>query len=360
MRKQYSIFALLLLILGATLPLHAQTFNVNLIVNGGFEAGFVRQAGCGDVGLGWQCFTNGGRATYGFYDEQWPPVVAEGAHGQLIEVNNKNIIPADNDRYAGLQQTVRVAKNANYTLSLQGMIRSNRPGPGDEPGRYRVQVGWTYGMTNTWEAVNNWLDVGWNNYYDRLAPGKISRFRTTFAAPDEQITIFVRVWKKWGVAGEELDVNLDNISLVGAPAPPPTPVPTRLAGIGWPRAYGTHFSFAYPGSWTPTQNAPGDPSLFETWQLGIPGQPREQLIGFFSTAYADIKPTDAVLTTAITIGGRNGTKWVRQGPDYVRYEYCTTGYADVASSFCAWVIVPVNNPMLELQMDRMINSVVFY
>ena len=31
---------------------------------------------------------------------------------------------------------------------------------------------------------------------------------------------------------------------VRAPAPPPIPTPTRLVGIGWPRAYGTHFSFA--------------------------------------------------------------------------------------------------------------------
>src|SRR5690348_16162294 len=111
MRKRYSILALFLLIAASVLPLHAQTLYVNLIVNGGFEGGFVRQPGCGDVGQGWQCFTNGGRATYGFYDEQWPPVVPEGAHDQLIEINNKNIIPADNDRYAGIQQTLRVAKN---------------------------------------------------------------------------------------------------------------------------------------------------------------------------------------------------------------------------------------------------------
>src|SRR5690606_32481377 len=31
----------------------------------------------------------------------------------------------------------------------------------------------------------------------------------------EVITLFVRVWKKWGVAYEEVDVNLDAISLTG-------------------------------------------------------------------------------------------------------------------------------------------------
>ena len=30
------------------------------------------------VGQGWGCFTNGGSAAYGFYDDQWAPVVADG------------------------------------------------------------------------------------------------------------------------------------------------------------------------------------------------------------------------------------------------------------------------------------------
>jgi len=364
MRNRYAIILCLLIIVLGTFSfdpqLQAQTLYVNLIVNGGFEGGFVRQPGCGDVGQGWQCFTNGGRATYGFYDEQWPPVVPEGAHDQLIEINNKNIIPADNDRYAGIQQTLRVAKNANYTLSLQGMIRSNHPGPGDEPGRYRVQVGWTFGMTTTWSAVTNWVDVGWNNYYERLSPGRFSRFRTQIPTTDEQMTIFVRVWKKWGLAGEEININLDNISLVGLPPPPPTPAPTRLSGAGWPRAYGHHVSFAYPGSWTPGPTEPSNPSLFELWKLGIPSLQGEQFLGFFTDKFTEIKPTDAVTTLPITIGGRAGTKWVRQGPNYVRYEYCTTGYVDIESSFCVWATVPVNNPMLELQMDRLVNSIVFY
>ncbi len=42
-------------------------------------------------------------------------------------------------------------------------------------------------------------------------------FSTTMTAPSGKITLFVRVWKKWGTAYKELDVNLDAISLVGKP-----------------------------------------------------------------------------------------------------------------------------------------------
>src|SRR5262245_8687975 len=63
----------------------------NLLVNGNFEGGFLYLDGCGHVGVGWSCFTNNGQTNYGFYDDQWPPVVAKGDHSQLIEINTKNL-----------------------------------------------------------------------------------------------------------------------------------------------------------------------------------------------------------------------------------------------------------------------------
>ena len=64
------------------------------------EHGFGSQPGCGMVGTGWHCFTNGGGANYGFYDDQWTPVVADGGHSQLIEINAKGIAAPEHDRYA--------------------------------------------------------------------------------------------------------------------------------------------------------------------------------------------------------------------------------------------------------------------
>jgi len=185
----------------------------NVLYNGGFEQGFSNQPGCGAVGSGWQCFTNGGAVNYGFYDDQWDRVVAEGSHSQLIELNTKGIMLGDPDRYAGIYQTVPVVDWAEYTLGLKGIIRTTSL-EGD-PWRYRVQVGWTFGPYPDWTKVTNWLDVGWDKYYPRTEPGAFSSFTSRFRAESSHVTVYIRVWKKWGVPEEELDVNFDAISLVG-------------------------------------------------------------------------------------------------------------------------------------------------
>ena len=92
----------------AVWPATTTASSVDVLANGGFEQGFGSQAGCGMVGSGWQCFTNGGAANYGFYDDQWDRTVADGKHSQLIEINTKGIMVGDADRYAGIYQTVPV------------------------------------------------------------------------------------------------------------------------------------------------------------------------------------------------------------------------------------------------------------
>jgi len=200
--------------------------NVNVLANGNFEDGFTAQPGCGMVGSGWGCFTNGGGATYGFYQEQWGPVVANGSSSQLIEINTKGSFAADADRYAGIYQTAPVVDWAEYTLDLKGLIRTTE-GDGD-PWRYRVQVGWSQGKSADWTKVTNWQDVGWDTYYPRTSPGSFSSYSRKLMAEDDYLTVYVRVWKKWGVAGMELDVNFDAISLTG-PAAGSQPAPTTTA-----------------------------------------------------------------------------------------------------------------------------------
>ena len=216
---------LLSTIVVAAIPRSTVASYTNVLDNGGFEVGFGSQPGCGMVGTGWHCFTNGGGANYGFYDDQWTPVVADGGHSQLIEINTKGIAAPEHDRYAGFYQTVRVVDWAEYTLSLKGMIRTTLL-DGD-PWRYRVQVGWTNGHYADWTRVNNWIDVGWDSYYDRESPGGFSTYSTNLMAEDDYLTIYVRVWKKWGIAGEEIDVNFDTIALSG-------PSPYHHYGTGGP------------------------------------------------------------------------------------------------------------------------------
>jgi LysM repeat protein len=213
--------ALALLVVGtvavvAALPRITSASETSVLANGSFEQGFVHIPGCGIVGAGWGCFTNGGAANYGFYDDEWELTVADGHHSQLVEINTNNLAAGDADRYAGIYQTARVVKGAKYTLSLRGMIRtSNTEG---DPWRYRVQVGYLNWPQGDWRDVENWTDVGWNDYFKRTEPGGFSAFQTSFVPDADAITLFIRVWKKWGVAYEELDVNLDEIALVG-PAP---------------------------------------------------------------------------------------------------------------------------------------------
>jgi len=188
----------------------------NLLYNGGLEQGFSSQPGCGMVGSGWQCFTNGGGANYGFYDDQWDRVTAEGKHSQLLEINTKGIMVGDADRYAGIYQTVPVVDWAEYTFSLKGIIRTTNF-EGDK-WRYRVQVGWSFSPYPDWTKVTNWTDVGWDKYSLRTDPGAFSSFTTRLMAESNYVTLYIRVWKKWGVPEEELNVNFDAISLIG-PSP---------------------------------------------------------------------------------------------------------------------------------------------
>jgi len=201
------------LALVAAMPAITSASAVDVLANGGFEQGFQPIGGCGDVGSQWDCFTNGGAANYGFYDDQWASTVYEGKHSQLIEINTKGLAAGDNDRYAGISQTARVVAGEAYKLSLRGMIRSTST-EGD-PWRYSVQVGWVDGPQASWKDVKNWQDVGWNTYFSRTEPGGFSAFQSQLVPDAEVITLFVRVWKKWGVASEELDVNLDAIELTG-------------------------------------------------------------------------------------------------------------------------------------------------
>jgi LysM repeat protein len=182
-----------------------------MISNGSFENGF-NFVSVGHVGKGWGFFTNGGAAVYGFYDEQWPPVVADGSHGQLIEINSKGILPADPDRYAGIYQLVKgLYPGATYELSLRGMLRGT--GPEDDPYRYEAQWGFNPGFDTRWEVVGNWSGMNLGEIFPRTEPGALGGFSTRFVAPSDTVVIFLRGWKKWGITDEEMDFNLDAISL---------------------------------------------------------------------------------------------------------------------------------------------------
>ncbi len=201
------------LTLGSSTGLAVATMDV--IQNGNFEGGFVMIPGCGMVGANWGCFTNGGNAAYGFYDDQWTPVIADGLHSQLIEINTKQYAASQPDRFAGIYQTVGLTKGASYTLKMQGGMREHQPDPNEDKFRYRVQWGYTSDGSTDWTKVTNWVELPWDKIDERTAPTGLQSFATTFAAPSGKITLFIRAWKKWGNSYKELDVNIDAVSLTG-------------------------------------------------------------------------------------------------------------------------------------------------
>ncbi len=201
--------------LAVVIPVVTNASEVDLIQNGSFEAPFIYQDGCGTVGSGWNCFTNGGVSNFGFYDDQWDLVVAEGDHSQLIEINTVGMAAADNGRFAGLSQTIRVQPHAKYTFSMQGSIRTSEL-DAEDPYRYTVEVGFVEEPNGNWKDVDNWTDTGWYEYGELDRPITMAGFTKYLYTEDtEIITLFIRVERKWGTANQELDVNIDNIRLRG-------------------------------------------------------------------------------------------------------------------------------------------------
>ncbi|MEJ5199951.1 MAG: hypothetical protein WHX53_13590, partial [Anaerolineae bacterium] len=158
-RKQQLIAVAVAIALFAALALGGATglavTQQEVLFNGNFEGGFSQIPGCGMVGNGWGCFTNGGSVTYGFYDDQWAPVRADGAHSQLIEMNTMQPAASEPDRYAGIYQTVNVVKGSKYEFKLSGLVREAlkdgmKPDPNDDRYRYRVQWGYTPDGTTDW------------------------------------------------------------------------------------------------------------------------------------------------------------------------------------------------------------------
>jgi LysM repeat protein len=181
----------------------------NLLVNGNFEHGF-QPSGVANY---WASFTSGGRANYGFYDEQWPPVVSEGKHGQLIEINTLGVNPADPDRKAGIYQWVYLQPGATYEISLDAMRRERGDYSGEDAYRYLVEWGYSKDGAANPAALTYHNMVKLDTIYERTAPGALQSYSERFTAPSQLTTIWVYAVKKWATVERELDVNLDNIAL---------------------------------------------------------------------------------------------------------------------------------------------------
>ncbi|MEJ2558782.1 MAG: hypothetical protein P8186_21720 [Anaerolineae bacterium] len=164
----------------------------NVITNGGFEDGFVEGVG---VAVGWGNFASGD-VFAGWYDDTWSKVVYEGEHAQLLELRGAT----QPNRYVGIYQMVSVVPNADYALTLHGLVRSDEGSVEASNYGYRMQYGIDYtGGTN------------WKTETDKL-------------------TLFIRGLKKWADENEG-NYDIDGVSLVGPYHPGVQPTTTPMPGM---------------------------------------------------------------------------------------------------------------------------------
>lgn len=222
------ILTLLILIGLLYLPtpaLSQETLNIqNVIRNGGFEQGVQGEFG---VGYEWGGFSNG-NAVVGWNQDTWELVVAEGDKAQMIEIKNA----AERDRYAGVYQTVAVVPGQPYKLSLSGLVRSSEGSVEESDFGYRLQYAVDYNGGTAWELLSDevWQEIPWDEQPLSKPEGgayEIETFDTTLTAQSDQMTIFIRGWKKWINDGSGI-FNIDDVSLVG-PTPDGVEAPSAQA-----------------------------------------------------------------------------------------------------------------------------------
>lgn len=186
----------------------------NVLRNGNFEEGFQPN----ELGKYWGSFNNGD-ASFSFHIDDWPLVVVEGKHTQLIEIKEA----ARTDRYLGIYQTARVFPGEVYTFSMRGLIRTNVGDVQETSFGYRLQVGFDLNGGQDWEKVTKWVELPWDEQRRLQDSFRFDAYTTTLTAKTDKLTVFVRAWKKWADSGEG-DYDVDDIRLVGpALVTPPAP-----------------------------------------------------------------------------------------------------------------------------------------
>ena len=195
----------------------------NLLLNPGFEEGFDPDG----TATKWGKFNNGGRANYGYYDEQWGPVVAEGAHAQLLEINTYGHMPTDPDRWIGIHQQVdNLTAGATYQLSLKAMIREAQDHSDEDAWRYEVYWGVNdnNGKISQISELESLTGIPVSGIYLRTAPGPYTSYMTTFQAPASTIRLYLLGLKKWAQSEREVNFDFDAVELRACrevSAPPP-------------------------------------------------------------------------------------------------------------------------------------------
>jgi hypothetical protein len=220
MKRRWMALILVMLASLLLVTLSVSAASINVIRNGSFEGEFVN-----GVGSSWQAFNNGGHAAYGYRADTSEKVVYDGSVSQLITMHTLGFTGSEPDRYAGIYQVVDVVPGQRYMFSFYGMVRSTEGNQDASNYNYRVEIAYDYeGRTDPW-AVTDWLEMDrWAEFpLDR--PGLFQSYAHGVTPTSNELTVFIRAWKKFPTTGQEARINLDAVSLLGpdpgrgAPAP---------------------------------------------------------------------------------------------------------------------------------------------
>jgi hypothetical protein len=196
----------------------------DVLRNGGFEEGFKPN----ELGEYWEGFNNGS-AAFSYHIDDWPLVVPEGEYAQLIEIKNAQ----KPDRYFGIYQTANVIPGEVYAFSMQGLVRTNTGDVEKTSYGYRLEVGFDLSGGQDWEDVEDWIELQWDEQLRIQDSFRFDVYTTTLTAESEEMTVFIRAWKKWADSGEG-DYDVDDIQLVGpALVTPVIPVTGDAPGTIW-------------------------------------------------------------------------------------------------------------------------------
>lgn len=223
----------------------------DLIINGGFEGGFQQEYG---IGYGWGGFSNG-NAVVGWNFDDWEAVVPAGKYAQRIQIQEA----LEQNRYAGVYQTISVVPGQQYKLTIKGLVRSDEGDITVSDYGYRLQYAVDYLGETTWELVpaSEWKELPWDEQPMSAPSGdsyRIETFETTITAESDRLTLFIRGWKKWIDKGAGI-FDLDEISFVG-PAPEGFQSPVAQAALTQEAAETTPVEETAPE--TPAEVAPSE------------------------------------------------------------------------------------------------------
>jgi hypothetical protein len=196
----------------------------NVLRNGDFEEGFKPN----ELGKYWEGFNNGS-AAFSYHIDDWPLVVPQGENAQLIEIKNAQMP----DRYLGIYQTADVIPGEDYAFSMQGLVRTNTGDVEKTSYGYRLEVGFDLSGGQDWQDVEDWIELPWDEQLRIQDSFRFDVYTTTLTAESEELTVFIRAWKKWADSGEG-DYDVDDIQLVGpALVTPVIPVTGDAPGTIW-------------------------------------------------------------------------------------------------------------------------------